>query len=257
MLEWNEDIVKWGLGKPTLLNGSTFKNLKAIESNTEASPTYIMGYTAFANLWGKGAPGVKDQLMIFDESQKLNGDKSKISKSIINSITKGRINKIMLLSGTLHSTGYQDLGNISIITGLEKNIYSYKNKYLIFQENTFSGIKFKKLIGYKNIDDLIKRLNTVGVLTTSKNILPQRKINEKIINVPQGKEYKIFKKHSVLDFFIADNAATKFQGLRMLASNFIQKRNILQEYEPHKTKTLQELLNDPDLKNERVIIFYN
>lgn len=253
--EWEEDCAKWNLNTITL-NKSTIKNSELIQKNPNT--IYIVGYHAFANLYKSGnIPQTLNQLMIFDESQRLNGDNSNISKSVIN-LCKDRLPYVMLLSGTLHSTGYHDLANQCTILDIVRDKYHFENKYLIMENREFNGIKTKILSGYKNIDNLILELNNKGSLITSKDIyLPQRTRIEEFIEVTKSPEYDILNKHQVIDFYMAPNAGTKFQGLRMLCSNFISKDKEKVHYEPHKKQALKRVLSDSNNNKKRFLIFYN
>lgn len=253
--EWEEDCAKWNLDTITL-NKSTIKNNELVHANPNT--TYIIGYHAFANLYKSGnIPQTMNQLMIFDESQRLNGDNSNISKSVIN-LCKDRLPYVMLLSGTLHSTGYHDLANQCVILDIVRNKYHFESKYLIMDTREFNGIKTKVLSGYKNIDHLVSELNAKGSLITSKDInLKQRTRIEEFVDVDKSQEYDVLNKHQVIDFYMAPNAGTKFQGLRMLCSNFISKDKEKVQYTLHKKHALKRILNDSKLQNDRLLIFYN
>ena len=257
--EWETDIIKIGFNKPILLTKSLIKNTKIVQESQYDNPIYIIGYQAFANLFKAktSIPPHPNQLMIFDESQKLNGDNSNISKSVIKLVESNILSYVLLLSGTLHNTGFQDLANQAVILGISSNKYSFANSFIESVEHKVGGIKVKFIRGYKNTSELISKFNNAGVLLKSKGILPQREHVEYKIDVEKSPEYDILKTHQVLDFYMAPNKATKQQGLRMLSSNFISKRKDIKKYTPFKQKTLQSLLMLPELNDSRIIIFYN
>ncbi|MFV0534017.1 MAG: hypothetical protein ACK5MR_10230 [Cumulibacter sp.] len=199
-----------------------------------------------------------DIYSIVDECQKVNGVNSKISGALTRMVKEQRINKIALLSGTLHSTGYHDLGNISVLLGIYENRFQFEHHHVNYHKtNNAMGQMIKIRTGYKNIDKLTEKIHSKGVLLTrDKANLPTRHKYEYTSKIPRNEEYDILKKHSVLDGYFADNPGVLFLGLRMLASNFIKKRDYLETYEPIKKKALHNILQNELLNDDRVLIFY-
>lgn len=273
--EWHEDILNENIeANVVLLNKSTKKNAELILEHKHTDKTiFITGFTMYGLLFkNKHLPQIGDNYLIVDECQKLNGKNANIAKAVISMSQTGILRKIALLSGTLHSTGYHNLANITIILGIYKNIYQFEHKHLIQVERELTSGRhidpdtpneerpkaqtFKVLTGYKNIDYLVEQLNNHGVLLTSEGILPQRLKNEYIIPVPKNDEYDILKQHSVLDDYYAPNGGTKFMGLRMLASNFVKNDDYIKTYKPYKRLCLEGALNNNHLLNERILVFY-
>ena len=233
--EWIEDAKNLNINLEIYKKGDSIKKYNLIN--------YEMFHRIQKNL------DLSNQLLIFDECQKINGSNSKIFLSI----KKANFKYMLFLSGTFHSVGYQNLGNLFVLLKLVRSVYEFENKYLIIKQERIQHFNIKKVVGYKNLEELKNQLHSKGVFFKK----PSSTVKiEYPINILKNEEYNLLLKNSVLDFFISPNKAVKFNALRMVCSNFIQQDERLKFYKPLKIERLKFLLS-VDLKNERLIIFYN
>lgn len=182
--------------------------------------------------------------LIFDESQKLINPTSKISK-------KTRFvtwSNVLLLSATLISKGYEDYAvQLNILTGLP--IKDFKNTFLNIKKVNYGFGAVDKIVGYKNVKELINILKNLGTFITKK----ETEIREDIIWIddydPDAAFFRIAKDF-YLDNYICANAGVTFMAQRQLSSGVLNDKI----YNDEKVLALQKLIDELD---GNIIVFYN
>ena len=207
-------------------------------------------------------------MLICDESHRIKNPNSKIGKYM--KFLKVRTKYKICLTGTPQSQGYIDYYNqLYFLDKYDMSLNFFKDRYCLYENKVFNGIKIKQLAGYKNVgefeniylarceflkiqrvyDDIIK-YHTVEIPTTNEY---QRVLKDKVIYFDRdgkvvsnrieideylkGEGSSIIEEHKYLD-----NPGAYRYGLRMLLNS---------EY---KLKWIEDFLDGYD---KRVVIFYN
>ena len=171
-----------------------------------------------------------DTLML-DESSLIQNESSKRSKAIMHMNYKN----LILLSGTPIDGKYENIYSQCRMLGwdISKDTFwhSYVNWELVKKDNYYTGKKiiYKKVTGYKHIDNLTKNLHEHGCvfMKTSEVIdLPAQMFTK--IKVNPSLEYKKFMKDRVITIHDVDlvgaNSLTKLLCARELCGIYSQEK---------------------------------
>lgn len=207
-------------------------------------------------------------MLICDESHRIKNPTSRIGKYM--KFLKPKTKYKICLTGTPQSQGYIDYYNqLYFLDKIDISMNFFKDRYCIYEDKSFNGVKIKQLAGYKNVGefeklylssceflkiqrvyDEIVKYNRVELPTTKEY---QRVLTDKVIyfdrdgkvvstrseieNYLKGNNSSIIEDHKYLD-----NPGAYRYGLRMLLNS---------EY---KLDWIRDFLEGYD---KRVVIFYN
>lgn len=215
------------------------KGLDEIKGNTVVIINYDL-------IWrGDLFKKIKNFTLILDESSYIKNESSKRTKFILSM----KPSNVILLSGTPTGGKYEELYSQIRLLGWKISKSDYWERYINYRMQDIGGFKIKKVIGYKNIHELKRKLRDAGAVfmrTEDVISLPDTIENEiEIKNIPQ---YKAFAKDRLVEILgnelVGDTSLTKMLYLRQLAGM----------YNKHKYEKLKELLESTE---DRIIIFYN
>lgn len=183
--------------------------------------------------------------LILDESSYIKSESSKRTKFIL----RLKPENIILLSGTPTGGKYEELFTQLKLLGWKITKKSYWKTYIKTIDIDVGGFTRPKVIGYKYVDRLKRKLRECGAVfmkTEDVITLPDTIHYEiKVKNIP---EYKRFKKDRLIEIdgveLIGDNSLTARLYLRQLAGM----------YNKYKYEKITELMESTD---DRLIIFYN
>lgn len=208
---------------------------------------------------------LEDFTLMLDESSLIQNEKTKRSKFILNL----NPSNIILLSGTPTSGKYENLWTQIHLLGWTISQDTYNKQYINWKLiDDGSGIKHKivdKDNPYKNVDRLKEKMRQHGAVfmkyedaikyyedatDDDKLDLPEQTFIT--VNCGSSKEYKKFKKTSVINFvtdsreieLIGDSTLSKMLYLRMLCG----------QYNQEKLEAFKDLVEST---NDRLIVFYN
>lgn len=207
-------------------------------------------------------------MMICDESHRIKNPNSKVGKYM--KFLKLKSKYKICLTGTPQSQGYIDYYNqLYFLDKIEMTMAEFKNRYCLYEDKVFNGIKIKQLSGYKNVgefedkylgqceflkmervyDDVIKYHRVeIEVPTEYKRVLKDRVIYYDMDGavVTNRKEIDLYLEQDVTsiveDYKYLDNPGAYRMGLRQLLNS------------ENKIAWLRDFLEDYD---KRVVIFYN
>lgn len=193
----------------------------------------------------KELKNLRDFTLILDESSYIKNDKAQRSKFILSMKPKN----IILLSGTPTGGKYEELYSQIKLFGWNITKTQYWNDYIDFILCRNGGIKFKKVIGYKNISKLKSKLRDYGaVFMKTDEVFELPEVFNNVISVKNTAKYKYFDKNRIVETkgieLVGDTSLKKMMYLRQLAGL----------YNNHKYDKLKELLESTE---DRIIIFYN
>ncbi|RXM68410.1 ATP-dependent helicase [Clostridium tetani] len=189
--------------------------------------------------------GLENFTLMLDESSCVKNPTSKRTKFIL----KLKAENVILLSGTPCGGKYEELHTQCKLLGWNISKKIYWQQYIKFINMDVGGFKIPKVIGYKNVDRLKKKLHDHGsIFMKTEEVFDLPDQVEIAITVDSTKEYKKFKKDRLITIgsieLVGDTSLTKMLYLRQLAS----------QYNLNKLNALKDLLESTE---DRVIIFYN
>ena len=207
-------------------------------------PIQTVGIINYELAWRRlELANLSDFTLILDESSLIQNDTSKRSKFILNKLHP---TNIILLSGTPVSGKYEKLISQIHLLGWDISKDLFLKQYCEYERDELG---YPKIIGYKNVDRLKRKLRQHGCLfkkTEEVLDLPEKRF----INIPikETKEYKYFMKNSVVTIndieLVGDRTLTKLLYSRQLSSC----------YNADKIQALADLIESTE---DRLIIFYN
>jgi hypothetical protein len=183
---------------------------------------------------------------MLDESSLIQNKTAKQTKFII---SKLKPSAVILLSGTPCSGKYENLWTQAKLLGWNLSESAYLQNYVNRRLMDLGGMKFWKVIGYKNVDRLKEKFREHGsiFLKTEDVIdLPQQTFTDVLVDAP--KEYKKFMKNGIITIdsveLLGDTQLTKR----------LRARQICSVYAKAKYEAFKDLLAST---NDRLIVFYN
>ena len=186
---------------------------------------------------------LSDFTLMLDESSLIQNECAKRSKFILKKLNPSNV---ILLSGTPTSGKYERLWSQMNLLGWNISKKMYYAQYINMK---ISPDGYPIITGYKNIDRLKNKMRDHGcVFMKSEEVLNLPTQNFITVNVPESKEYKKFKKSSIIitkDYeLVGDTTLTKLLYSRMLCGH----------YNADKVKAFKDLVDSTD---DRLIVFYN
>ena len=187
--------------------------------------------------------------LILDESSMIKNSKSKRTSFIMKLNPKN----VILLSGTPTGGKYEELLPQIRLLGWDITKRSYYNHYIITHSFNIGGFPVEKVIGYRNVDRLKRKLREHGaVFMKTEEVFNLPETREIHVGVQTTKAYSAFKKDKLVQLgkkvgeheIVGDTSLTYMLGQRQLAAMYNENK-----YE--ELKTIMESTED------RLIIFYN
>ena len=207
-------------------------------------------------------------MLICDESHRIKNPGSKIGKYM--KFLKVKTKYKICLTGTPQSQGYIDYYNqLYFLDKMDMSMTFFKDRYCIYENKVFNGVKIKQLAGYQRVgefeklylsqceflkiqrvyDDIIK-YHTIPIPTSKEY---QRVLKDKVIYF--DKDNNVVASRSEIEKYLKgdgsgiveehkylDNPGAYRYGLRMLLNS------------TYKLDWVRDFLEDYD---KRVVIFYN
>ena len=183
--------------------------------------------------------------LLLDESSIIQNENAKRSKAIL----KMNVENVILLSGTPTGGKYERLWSQCQLLGWDISKDLFYKQYVEFEWVEEDGFWRQKIIGYKNVDRLKRKLAIYGAdfLKTEEVLdLPEQTFIP--VLVPDTKEYRKFRKTRYLEIdgreLIGDTTLTAM----------LYERQLCGQYCNAKLEAFKDLLEST---NDRLIVFYN
>lgn len=188
---------------------------------------------------------LKDFTLMLDESSMIQNETAKRSKFIL----KMKPQNVILLSGTPASGKYEKLYSQLKLLGWDITKDLYYKQYIDFQMEDMNGFKIPKVIGYKNVDRLKRKLKQHGsVFMKSEEVFNLPEMIETVVSVNKTNKYIKFIKNSIVNVngkeLVGDSTLIKLLYSRMLCG----------AYSENKINAFIDLVASTE---DRLIIFYN
>ena len=231
-----------------LTNKGDIKCFLSYAGMYETGSAVIFGVINYELVWRrKELLQIHNFTLMLDESSMIQNEVAKRSKFIL----KMKPNNVILLSGTPTSGKYEKLYSQLKLLGWNITKDLYYKQYIDFEMEDVNGFKVPKVIGYKNVERLKRKLKINGaVFMKSDEVFNLPKMIENIIFVRKTKEYSEFMKNSIINLIdigkelVGDTTLTKMLYSRMLCG----------AYSYNKINIFSDLV---DSTEDRLIVFYN
>ena len=198
---------------------------------------------------------LSDFTLMLDESSKIQHENTKQTKFVLSMRPKN----VILLSGTPCNGKYENLYTQVGLLGINMSKTEFWNRYIDYKLEDVkdwstgiprpTGMKYRKVLGYKNVEELKLLLRRYGaVFMLSDDVLDLPPQTEQKLKVDATPEYRKFLKNKVVIIdekeYVGDNSLKRMLVERQLTS-YLNK---------NKWDSLTDLLESTE---DRVIIFYN
>lgn len=191
--------------------------------------------------------GLKGYTLLLDESSMIKNETTKRTRFILNRL---KPDNVILCSGTVCGGKYEYLWSQLRLLGWNIRKKDFWNRYIRFNVNMSQGFPITYVYGYKNVDELKRRIYDYGgrfLKTEEVLTLPDQVFTT--IKCAVTSEYKKFQKNSIVKIkdrgeLVGDTVLTKLLYMRMLCG----------EYNPNKIEALRDIIRSTD---DRLIVFYN
>lgn len=189
--------------------------------------------------------GWTDFTLILDESSLIKNETAKRTKRIFDL----KPANVVLLSGTPTGGKYEELWTQCCLLGWNISKKLFYDHYIVTETIDVGGFPVKKVVGYKNVDRLKRKLREYGAVfmkTEEVFDLPDRV--EITVPVKAMKEYRQFKR----DRYLALDDAELVGDTPL--KRLLYQRQLCGQYNKNKLNALKDLINS---NNDRMVIFYN
>lgn len=207
-------------------------------------------------------------MLICDESHRIKNVSSRIGKYM--KFLKVRTKYKICLTGTPQSQGYIDYYNqLYFLDKIDMTMSFFKDRYCVYEDKVFNGIKIKQLAGYKNVGEF------ENIYLSGCEFLKIQKVYDDIIKyhtieIPTTKEYQQVLKDRVIyyDMFgkVVSNRYEIEKYLKGESGSVVEEHKYLDNPGAYRYG-LRSLLNSQnkltwvqdflDGYDKRVVIFYN
>lgn len=196
----------------------------------------IMNYDAVITEKGKYTlekfmQGHESTMMVCDESTKIKNPKAKRTKQVISLGLKAKCKRI--LTGSPITKSPLDFYSQALFLSKEclgfSNFFAFRNRYAILEDvTTFGGASFKKVVGFKNLNELSDKIETFShrIMKEECLDLPDKTYLVRYFSLTseQRKLYEEMKKTMMLDLeddmVSTSIALTKLLRMRQICSGY-------------------------------------
>ena len=185
--------------------------------------------------------------LMLDESSLIQNEQAKRSKFILSL----KPDNVILLSGTPTGGKYERLWSQMKLLGWNISKQMFYDHYVDYHYDDSNGFPLMVIDGYKNEERLKRKMRQYGcrfLKTEEVFDLPEQ--IDQTIYIPSSKEYKIFKKDSIVTL---NNDAVELVGDTVL-TKLLYERQLCGQYNKDKLSAFKDLIEST---NDRIIVFYN
>lgn len=199
---------------------------------------------------------LKDFTLLLDESSMIQNEKAKRSKFIL----KMNPENVILLSGTPTGGKYEKLYSQLKLLGMKLSKTAFWNTYVNYKVDKSQGFPLVKIFGYKNVERLKRKMRQYGcVFMKTEEVFDLPDQVEQVIKIPITKEYRKFRKDSIVELGRTDFMEFQEKGNIELVGDttltkMLYERQLCGQYNTYKLKAFEDLLEST---NDRLIVFYN
>ena len=214
---------------------------------TQGDRYYVIGIINYDLVWRrKELLTLSSFTLMLDESSLITNITAKRSKFIL----KMSPANVILLSGTPTAGRYEKLWSQLKLLGWKIDEETYFKSYVDYEWiETNDGYWEKKILGYKNVDHLKKKLAQYGAIFKKTNeVMDLPEQIEQMIYVDQSNDYKKFCKNRYIMIddkeLIGDTILTQI----------LYERQLCGQYSHDKLDAFRDIVESTE---DRIVVFYN
>lgn len=232
---------------------SDLTNAKNLEAFVASKNEKRVGVISYDTLWRRESLAkMKGLTLVCDESSLISNETAKRTKALLKMKKQGRLEHVVLLSGTPIDGKYERLISQCRLLGWNVSKKEFYDRYVITDDMYLPG-QFRPIQvvrDYKNVDELKERLRNLGAhfLTVEDCLksLPSQTFIKMETKAPSA--YKKMERDSICEI----------GGEELVGNDVLSKRLYLRQicgqYNDRRYEAIKELLETTE---ERVLIFYN
>jgi len=276
---WKAEVDKTCDLKAIVLDSNGIKRHRQYEEDMGNSDMYIMSYDSFMADWEELISFFHPNILILDEAHRLSNRSNRITKIMIGG--KGlrksfltacqTIHSIYLLTGTPIVNKIEDLYPlIKIIDPTMYDVIGFRERYMKVKEckKNINGkiIKFPLILGYKNTDEIKKRLKPFMIRRTKDEIISELpKVTIKTLEIELSKEEREYYDKLKQDYknsfrassLLGNKITPEILNWFMKAQLICDSMELVEESNIKKSSKLEELIKtvNDNIEENKVVIF--
>jgi len=276
---WKAEVDKTCDLKAIVLDSNGIKRHRQYEEDMGNSDMYIMSYDSFMADWEELISFFHPNILILDEAHRLSNRSNRITKIMIGG--KGlrksfltacqTIHSIYLLTGTPIVNKIEDLYPlIKIIDPTMYDVIGFRERYMKVKEckKSINGkiIKFPLILGYKNTDEIKKRLKPFMIRRTKDEIISELpKVTIKTLEIELSKEEREYYDKLKQDYknsfrassLLGNKITPEILNWFMKAQLICDSMELVEESNIKKSSKLEELIKtvNDNIEENKVVIF--
>lgn len=276
---WKAEVDKTCDLKAIVLDSNGIKRHRQYEEDMGNSDMYIMSYDSFMADWEELISFFHPNILILDEAHRLSNRSNRITKIMIGGkglrksflTTCQTIHSIYLLTGTPIVNKIEDLYPlIKIIDPTMYNVIGFRERYMKVKEckKNINGkiIKFPLILGYKNTDEIKKRLKPFMIRRTKDEIISELpKVTIKTLEIELSKEEREYYDKLKQDYknsfrassLLGNKITPEILNWFMKAQLICDSMELVEESNIKKSSKLEELIKtvNDNIEENKVVIF--
>lgn len=247
--DWIDHFLTYYSTKILVFNLTNDVELEAFLSYTEQDDFYErVGIINYDLIFRR--PELKtlsDFTLMLDESSIIQNEQAKRSKFILELKPKN----IILLSGTPTGGKYERLWSQMKLLGWNISKKMFYDHYVDYHYDDSNGFLLMVIDGYKNEERLKRKMRQYGCrFLKTEEVFNLPKQIDQTIYIPSSKDYKTFKRDSIITL---SNESIELVGDTVL-TKLLYERQLCGQYNKDKLSAFKDLIESTE---DRIIVFYN
>lgn len=249
---WVYDLTKQK-DRVSFIEFATCENDFDIQEMTDGNcPMQFVGVINYDLVWRRRELlGLMDFTLMLDESSLITNRQAERSKFILNMAPSN----VILLSGTPTAGKYEKLWSQLQLLGWNIDEDTFFKSYVDYKWIDKDGYWDKKIIGYKNVDHLKRKLAKYGaIFKKTEEVIDLPEKVEQIIYLESDKKYKQFVKNHYISMWRGNERdPVELVGDTTL-TRILYERQLCGQYLTDKLDAFKDIVESTE---DRLIVFYN
>ena len=255
-------VIRWVSGP----NKKQKEEMRSVQDDFDGLTIFVMNVEAFSSLKGQtagewmGRALGSNGMIAIDESTTIKNHKAKRTKSLLKIAAKFKFRR--LLTGSPVTKSPMDIYSQCEflrpgLLGFE-SYYAFQGRYAVVQRKTMGMAAFQQIIGFRNLDELTKRIDQFSFRVLKKDCLdlPEKIYTARYVGMTkeQFDMYEQIRKHAMVllesgEMSTAPAVITQMLRLQQIMSGHLKTDDGEMLYFPSKRMdALEEIINEHDGK---------
>ena len=255
-------VIRWVSGP----NKKQKEEMRSVQDDFDGLTIFVMNVEAFSSLKGQtagewmGRALGSNGMIAIDESTTIKNHKAKRTKSLLKIAAKFKFRR--LLTGSPVTKSPMDIYSQCEflrpgLLGFE-SYYAFQGRYAVVQRKTMGMAAFQQIIGFRNLDELTKRIDQFSFRVLKKDCLdlPDKIYTARYVGMTKEQldMYEQIRKHAMVllesgEMSTAPAVITQMLRLQQIMSGHLKTDDGEMLYFPSKRMdALEEIINEHDGK---------